>query len=168
MPGTLFKSALRRRDAGLATVEALATLCHTSLTATGIRCAEMSDDALAVIISTGSAIDYCFLSNAMKTLPQLSWLRKNTPLPAGTLTARFNADKGRVLGGERDTQDVDVMDWLGGTRSATVTEEVVGLGRYGKTLTVLSSEVIGQNVSEGDDEGEEQDLEEKWTPRFRK
>jgi IrrE N-terminal-like domain len=168
MPGTLFKSALRKRDAGLATVEKMAGLCRTSLTATGIRCAELSDDALAVIISTGSAIDFCFLSGAMKTLPQLSWLRKGAPVPAGTLTARFNADRRRVLGAERAAEEIDVMDWLGGTLSARVTEEVVGLGRYSKTLTVLSSEVIGQDLSELDDEREDDDLRERWTPRFRK
>ena len=60
------------------------------------------------------------------------------------------------------------MDWLGGTRSARVTEEVVGLGSYGKTLTVLSSEVIGQELPELDDESEDDDLRERWTPRFRK
>jgi hypothetical protein len=168
MPGTLFKIALRKRDAGLDTVEAMADLCRTSLTATGIRCAELSDDALAVIISTGSAIDFCFLSGAMKTLPQLSWLRKGTPVPARTLTARFNADRRRVLGAERAVEEMDVMDWLGGTRSARVTEEVVGLGRYSKTLTVLSSEVIGQELPELDDEREDDDLLERWTPRFRK
>jgi IrrE N-terminal-like domain len=168
MPGSLFKTALRKRDAGLATVEAMAGLCRTSLTATGIRCAELSDDALAVIISTGSAIDFCFLSNRMKTLPQLSWLRKGTRVPVDTLTARFNIDRRRVLGAERATEEVDVMDWLGGTRSARVIEEVVGLGSYGKTLTVLSSEVIGQEIPELDDESEDDDLRERWTPRFRK
>jgi hypothetical protein len=168
MPGSLFKSALRRRDAGLSTVETMAGLCRTSLTATGIRCAEITDDALAVIISTGGAIDFCFLSNPMKTLPQLSWLRKGRPVPAGTLTARFNADRRRVLGAERAEEEVDVLDWLGGTRSARVTEEVVGLGRYGKTLTVLSSEVIGQELPELEDDIEDDDLHERWTPRFRK
>lgn len=52
-------------------------------------------------------------------------------------------------------------------RSSIVTEEVVGLGRYGKTLTVLSSRKIGHeaNTDEGNDE---EDLVERWTPRFRK
>jgi hypothetical protein len=66
----------------------------------------ISEDALAVIISTGSAIDFCFLSNPMKTLPQLSWLRKGTPVPAGTLTARFNADRDRVLRAERVADEI--------------------------------------------------------------
>ena len=33
-------------------------------------------------------------------------------------------------------------DWLGGTRPVTLSEEVVGLGRYGKTLTILSSRTL--------------------------
>ena len=57
------------------------------------------------------------------------------------------------------------MDWLGGTRSAIVTEDVVGLGRYGKTLTVLSSVAIGQE----DDEETEEDTFDRWEPpRFRR
>jgi hypothetical protein len=144
----------------------MAGLCRTSLTATGIRCSELPPDALAVIISTGSKIDFCFLSNAMKSLPQLSWIRKGSPVPAQTLTARFNADRRRVLGADREARETDVMDWLGGSRSAVVVEEVVGLGRYGKTLTVLSSESIGQEERGYDDEDGEQDLREKWTPRF--
>jgi hypothetical protein len=75
MPAGLCKRAIVRRDAGLTTVEALAAECRTSLTATAIRYAELTDDAVAVIISTGQTIDYCLLSEAMKSLPQLSWLR---------------------------------------------------------------------------------------------
>jgi hypothetical protein len=56
---------------------------------------------------------------------------------------------------------------LGGTRSARITEEVVGLGHYGKTLTVLSSSSIGDEEAGYDDDDDEK-LQESWTPRFRK
>jgi hypothetical protein len=79
MPETLFKRALAKFDPGLAAVERMATLCKTSLTATGIRCAELSDRAVAVIISTGQTIDYCFMSDAIKSLPELNWLRRGLP-----------------------------------------------------------------------------------------
>jgi hypothetical protein len=42
------------------------------------------------------------------------------------------------------------------------TEEVLGLGRYGKTLTVITSSAFADDVEE------DEDLEESWTPRFRR
>lgn len=167
MPSGPFKRALARRDAGLATVEHLAGLCRTSLTATANRYAELTDDAVAVIISTGPVIDYAFLSDRMKSLPELSWLRKGFPVPKGTVTAALSTDPSRVLAAERIESDIDVMDWLGGRRSIVVTEEVIGLGRYGKTLTILSSPDIGRE-DEGEDESNEDGLIESWTPRFRR
>lgn len=166
MPETPFKRELNRRRPGLGTVEHMAELCVTSLTATAIRYAQLSGDAVAVIVSTGKSVDYCFMSDAMKSLPQLSWLRKGTPVPANTETARLIADPANVLQGARSSTEIDVMEWLGGTRSAPVTEDVVGLGRYGKTLTVLSSEAIGQEDEE--EEGEEDTFDRWSSPRFRR
>jgi hypothetical protein len=145
----------------------MAGLCKTSLTATAIRCSELVGDAVAIAISTGNTIDYCLMSNAMKTLPQLNWIKKGTAVPTGTETHRFNTDPGRIASGARATSEIDVRDWLGGSRSITVTEEVVGLGRYGKTLTVLSSASIGDE-SAGYDDDDETGLQESWTPKFRK
>ena len=112
-------------------------------------------------------IDYCFLSEAMKSLPQLRWLKKGSPLPAGTLTSALASDARRVLDGDRDGDEIDVMDWLGGTKSVRVSEEVLRLGRYGKVLTILHSGHIGRE-NEPEEEREEEDLRESWTPRFRR
>jgi len=166
MPSELFKPALRRRRSDLATVEALATFAGTSLTATAIRCAELTGDAFAAIISTGPTVDFCFLSDAMKSLPKMTWIKKGTPVPDDTATARFNAAPGRVLAAERDAEKIDVTLWLGGQDRVKVTEEVMGLGRYGKTLTLLHSETIGQTDGDLSDDDEEQELLVKWTPRF--
>ncbi len=166
MPTAPFKKALAKRSPGLDTVEFMAGLCRASLTATAIRCAELSDDAIATIISTGNTIDYCFMSDAMKSLPQIAWLRKGSPVPTDTETARLNSNRSRVLAGDRAVNEIDVMDWLGGNRSALIAEEVVGLGSYGKTLTILSSESISQ--PEEEEEDTDDNLLEKWTPRFRR
>lgn len=166
MPRTPFKSAIIRLRPGLEAVESLAGLCKTSLTATAIRYAELTDDAVAIVISTGPTIDFCFLSEAMKSLPQLAWLRKGMPLPSGTATAQINADPSRVVRGERAEVEVDITDWLGGTRSAPATEQVVGLGRYGKTLTVLTCSSL--QAENDDDEPAEAELIDSWTPRFRR
>jgi hypothetical protein len=168
MPCAPFKRAMARQRPGLEAVESLAGLCKTSLTATAIRYAELTDDAIAIVISTGPTIDFCFLSDTMKSLPQLAWLRKGTPLPAGTATARLNANVGSIANGDRAEAEVDVMDWLGGTRSALATEQVVGLGGYGKTLTVLSCSSVQSEACQDDEDRSEADLIEHWTPRFRR
>jgi hypothetical protein len=165
MPTDLFKRAVDKQPASLSAVESLAALCHTSLTATGIRYAELTDDAIAIVVSTGQRVDFCFLSESMKSLSDLQWPRKGSPVPRTSETAQFNADPNRVARSERTEAEVDIMDWLGGRRSLVATEEVIGLGGYGKTLTVLSSESIGVADDEDDDEAE---LEESWTPRFRR
>jgi hypothetical protein len=167
MPARPFSRLMGNARLGLVDIESLRDACKTSLTATAIRYAELTDDAVAVILSTGSAIDYCILSEAMKSLPDMNWLKRGSPVPARTATARFNADVSRVIAADREEEEIDVLDWLGGKRSNIVTEEVVGLGRYGKTLTVLSSLKIGRDLhaDEGDDED---DLIERWTPRFKK
>ncbi|HDR9017861.1 ImmA/IrrE family metallo-endopeptidase [Burkholderia multivorans] len=167
MPTKPFRKLMGRARLGLADIESAREACRTSLTSTAIRYAELTDDAIAVILSTGRVIDYCLLSEAMKSLPDLTWLKRGSPVPTNTVTARFNADGSRVARAERDEEEIDVLDWLGGKRSSIVKEEVIGLGRYGKTLTVLSSRKIGQEAyaDEGDDE---EDLVERWTPRFKK
>ena len=167
MPETPFRRAMDRYDPGLDAIDAVAELCLTSRTATAIRFAELTDTATAVVVSTGDTIDYCFMSEAMKSLPKLDWIRKGSPLPKGTATARLAARRDAVLARERVTDEVDVRDWLGGTTRAAVSEESVGLGRYGKVLTVLVSSRIGQN-EDLDDDDDEDDLVESWTPRFRR
>jgi len=166
MPAGPFRSGLRSRTPGLAAVEALASLCRTSLPATAIRYAELAEDAVAVVVSTGATIDYCFLSETMKSMPQLAWLRKGTPVPSESATARFNRSRDRVADADRCEAEIDIMDWLGGVRSATAIEEVIGLGRYGKTLTVLTCASV-QDETHGEDEESEEELVHRWTPRFR-
>jgi hypothetical protein len=127
MPETSFRKALDQHDPGLDAIEAAAGLCLTSRTATAVRFAELTDAAVAIIMSTRGTIDYCFLSEAMKTVPKLDWLRKGSPLPPGTATACFAAQHARVLAGDQVADEADVRDWLGGTTRASISEESVGL-----------------------------------------
>lgn len=168
MPGSMFSRAIGKHEPGLAAIESLAGLCRTSLTATAIRYSELTDDAVAVAISTGQTIDFCCLSDGMKSLKQLTWLKKGSPVPSGTATAHFNADPARIATAERDENDIDTQDWLGGNRSVPATEEIVGLGGYGKTLTVLSCPSIIDDSYRDEDEDDEEALSESWTPRFRR
>lgn len=167
MPGTLFRRALAKHNPGLTAIEDVAHLCRTSLTATAIRFAELSEDAVAVVISTGATVDYCWMSDLMKSLPGLTWPRKGSPVPRGTATARFNANRHQVRNSERLEAEIDITDWLGGRRSIQATEEVIGLGSYGRTLTVLTCPSLVDETYR-DEDGDEEDLVDRWTPRFRR
>jgi len=162
MPDPLFSRELHRLGDGLDAVEGMARLCRTSLTATAIRYAEKTSTPVAVVVSTGGIIDYCVMSKELRAFDGLEWLRKGQLLPAGVETERFNLVPSNVAHASRRDSETDLRDWFSGPRSIPGTEEVIGLGAYGKTLTVLSSDVFS------DDEDEADDLEERWTPRYRR
>ena len=169
MPERPFRKMIEDHAPGLAAIEALRKACETSLTSTAIRYALLTPDGVAVILSTGDAIDWCFMSNGLKQAKGLSWLRKGTPVPGGTVTAAFNAKPENVRTGETDSGEGRLNDWLDGERVYKVTEEVAGLGQYGRTLTVLTSKVLSMRVElAGEDDEDEQDLIDSWSPRFRR
>lgn len=139
MPKHLFKDAIAKAGQGLDAIEYLSSLCGTSLTATAIRYAKLCDDDVAVVCSTGSKIDFAFMSDSLRVRPNLTWIRKGTGLTANCPTDKFNKDADNVLGGKRACDTADLGDWFTGG-DGEVTEEIVGLGEYGRTLTVLSVE----------------------------
>lgn len=107
------------------------------------------------------------MSEGLKETKGISWIKKGTSIPDGTVTAAFNARPQSIRSGERDGGDGRLNDWMGGERIYRVHEDVVGLGQYGRTLTVLTCESLGVDKdSEYDDE--ETELIESWTPNFRR
>jgi Zn-dependent peptidase ImmA (M78 family) len=101
MPNSLFSSALRRAGEGLAAVEQLAAICETSLTATAIRYTQCSHDSVAIVVSTGQHIDYCFMSKSLRELKGLDWIRKNQPLPIGSPTHALSTQPDSVCRADR-------------------------------------------------------------------
>jgi hypothetical protein len=71
--------------------------------------------------------------------------------------------------GKKDSGDGRLNDWMGGERVYRINEEVVGLGQYGRTLTVLTCEALTAQAAgdESHDESEDE-LVESWTPKFRR
>ncbi len=167
MPEGPFKKAIADQDAGLACVEALRKACETSLTATAIRYCALTSDGVAVICTTGDAVDWCFMSDGMKQARGLTFLRKGIGVPPRTVTAQFNAASENVRTGQRDNGERQLSDWMGGDRSYRITEEVVGLGQYGRTLTILTCKALSLRSEVGPDDDDEEALIESWTPRFR-
>ena len=165
MPRSFFTNAMRAAGDGLPAIEILAEKCRTSLTATGIRYTRCSRDPVAIVLSTGSHINYCFMSDALKEVKGLNWIRKGEGLTRNTATFAFNQNPERVRQAERTEETSDLQDWFGGDHSLPVTEQMIGLGNYGKTLTVLTALDIEEQLEEIK---EDEALVESWTPRFRR
>ena len=162
MPESLIQPIIRKTSPGLAAIKKIAESCKTSLISSAIKYSSLSEDAVAVILSEGIKIDFCFLSQSMKSLPEISWPAKNSPLPANSLTASFNKNTDLIIQTEPEEDEIDVTDWLGGSKPFQVKEEVQGLGSYNKTLTVLSySGDIDEIIND-----EEDKLIDSWTPRL--
>lgn len=163
MPRHLFYPAIQQAGSGLAAIENLAVLCKTSLHATAIRYTQCTREPVAIIISRGGTIDHCFMSAALKNIDGIDWLKKREGVPRNTATYAFNQVVVNVLHGVRVEEVSNFQEWFGGRRSIEISEDVVGLGRYGKTLTVL----YDINIPEPEDEEDEEALIESWTPRFK-
>lgn len=166
MPNALFSAALKQVGEGLAAIESLAETCITSLPATAIRYAECTHEPVAVIVSTGMAVDFCVMSKALREYEGIDWIRKKQPLPTKSLTRNFNSDPYRVRSAERTEGESAFQDWFGGAIKLSVVEDVIGLGSYGKTLTVLHGIELPEDADDPDDD--EEKLAESWTPRFRR
>jgi hypothetical protein len=100
----------------------------------------------------------------LKEVRGIDWLRKHQIVPRGTTTAIFNANLNNIATAVRSDGTSDIQDWFGGSRSIEVSEDVVGLGSYGKTLTVL----YDFDLPDSEEEEDEEALRESLTPRFRR
>jgi IrrE N-terminal-like domain len=164
MPRQMFSAALRRAGDGIAALERLAGICKTSLTATAIRYTQCTSDPMAIIVSTGGSIEYCFMSDALKDHDGSDWIRHRMAVPRTTPTFAFNTNPHNVRQAERIEYESDLQTWFGGSERIKLREDVIGLGRFGKTLTMLH----GIELPEDQDEDADEALIESWTPRFRR
>ncbi len=129
----------------------LADTFVTSLTATAIRFAKYSDDPVAVIVSSKNKVDYCFMSGALEEVPGLKWLKKGSSIAPDTPTYAFNQDQNNITACQ-NAEGWSALDlWFDDAPDIEMKEDVVGLGTYGKTLTVLYTD----QAIDVDDESEE-------------
>jgi hypothetical protein len=161
MPRHLFIPALRSAGDGGAAIKYMAALCKTSLHATAIRYTQCIRDPVAIVISVGNTIDHCFMSETLKSLDGIDWIRKRSVVPRNTPTFIFNQNADNVRNAISTEGSSNLQDWFGGRHSIEISEDVIGLGSYGKTLTVL------YDIDVPDEDDDEDALIESWRPRFR-
>lgn len=152
MPEIHFKKAVNRNGDGFAAIEKLASEFKTSLTATAIKYTKYSPDAVAVVVSSGRHIDYCFMSDRIRDLRGINWLKKGELVPQKSTTYEFNSSINNVENALKAEGVSDLDDWFDGAPQWEMNEDVIGLGSYGKTLTILYSTDEIDESDEYDDE----------------
>lgn len=85
-------------------------------------------------------------------------------LPCESVTLKLNGDPNKVLSNHRADNEGTIQDWFGGNIRAELYEEAIGLGPYGKTLTVPTI----NDFPDAEALEDEEQLKESWTPRFRR
>ncbi len=146
MPTDLCKEYLGRvhdqRGIGLRSIRMLSRKCKVSYTAAAIRYVDLIDEAAAIFVSKNGVVEYCYTSPLCS-----SWfgtgvndLRRGNALPEGMLTHQIGKDQSAILQAKQPRgQNVSLPEWFGGTETE-IYEECIGLGRYGKVLTILLPE----------------------------
>ena len=166
MPADLFGAALRVAGEGFAAITVLAKKCNSSLTATAIRYCQLTDMPAAVLLSSDHDVVCCFVSDVLKEIRGVVPLRKGDSLPAKTATARFNHDRSNRGTCNCDTATCSLNDWFERAPDVEFKEDVVGLGHYGKTLTVLFTDEVLTEDDEQDDEDAQSGLpSSRWHAR---
>lgn len=158
MPTQLIKNELGRRKDGLKAVELLAEACQTSLVASAIRYIDITSAPAAMIVSHDDHVDFCFVSDEMREFPGLHGLRKMSSVPKGSLTERFNRDTRLIGAAAKERADCELADWFEGSPAVDALEEVIGLGSYGRVLTVITASITADEL---------EDDEEPDQPRWR-
>ena len=157
MPDILFTKALATNEDGMNAIKNLADKCQTSLTATAIRYAEKTDSASVVVVSEKDRILYAFFSGEMRRFG-LDYPRKNSPLPGSSLTYEINRNQAPL---REDEADTNIDDWFESDFDLEGKEEVIHLGDYEKTLTLLTF------YGDYEDVLEEENMVASWEPKFR-
>ncbi len=150
MPTNVFcqkMGTLDRTNGGLGTIKKLTEMFATSLTATANKYAQQNDAYCIVIGSDNERIKYAFLSDPLKEkLEGMERFLKDKPLPSKALARKI------PIGSSGEDQRICCLDeWINGAPEIEFSEEVIGLGQFGRILTVVYSDDADWD-SDGDTE----------------
>jgi Zn-dependent peptidase ImmA (M78 family) len=161
MPWKLIEPIVRAGAGGFQTIKAISNGCESSLLASAIRYTQITKECVAVVVSHLGVVEFMTASDTFKQIPGLDWLRKRDVLPSNVPSARFSTDREWIEACNLSEEGGQLASWFPGVRDREVQEDVVGLGSYGRLLTVLMTQ-----EAEAEDEDENQD-EDNYIDRWK-
>lgn len=160
MPWKLVEPIVKLGPGGFRTIQKLATACESSLVASAIRYAALTDECVAVVVSHLGAVDFMTASERFKQIPGIDWLHRRDALPPQVPSSQYSTDVDWIRACNVSEESGELSNWFPGVRSREVEEDVVGLGSYGRLLTVLLTE--GTESEDKDRDEEEDGYIERW------
>ena len=119
-------------------VRSIAARCDVSLSAAAITVARLTGEPLAIIVSREGVIEWPSLSPALSAFPWALLRLKGAWAPRGSGAYRLGHDRGAVEENAVIEEGGLLCNWFpDAPRDVDVVEESIGLGRYGRVLTVL-------------------------------
>ena len=145
MPEPLVTPIVDNAEIGLTSVRAIAGRCETSLTSAALRYSRLAPDPVAIIVSSEGMVEFSSISESLWDYPGVAGRhpKRGEDLVRGTAAYRLAGSPERVRGGADDSDTAALELWFPAcTTGGELVEESMGLGRYGRVLTVLSAEEL--------------------------
>lgn len=152
MPWKLIDPVIRTSTPGFESIKTLSDACESSLVASAIRYCEVTSECVAAVVSHCGVVEFMTASDSFRLLPGIDWLRKRENIPPDVPTRRLGTDIAWVGRCEVALEGSLLNQWFPDAAKQEVEEDVVGLGSYDRTLTVLVTEAAPE---EDDDQSQE-------------
>lgn len=142
MPEPLVTPVMKETGVGLTSVRAIADRCETSFTSAAIRYTQLTPDPVAIVLSYKGAIEFSYVAPALWEYPGVAGRhpKRGDDLVPGTAAYRLTRSPERIKEVSEDSDAAGLEVWFPECEpGGELVEESVGLGRYGRVLTVLST-----------------------------
>jgi hypothetical protein len=90
-------------------------------------------------------VDNCFASRSLRGIRGYRHPLKGSVLPRDSLTRDFNQTASNITEAKPSEDDADLIAWFHADDEIDASEEVIGLGDYGKTLTIITADLPDDN-----------------------
>jgi len=153
LPEEHFRREMRKHGIGLSPVKSFGKTFKTSLTSTAIRYAELTGDPVVIVVSEDGRVLYSLASSCMKRFG-VGYLKPGTQIPKASETGKL---LGSSASSSREIEGASYLcSWFDhASQNLKLDEDVLELGGYGKTLTVLHTKLLPDRdePDESDDDG---------------
>jgi Zn-dependent peptidase ImmA (M78 family) len=138
VPTSMGHRVIAKTRSGIESVHAIADRFETSLSCAAVRYSDLTDAPIVIILSKDGIIEWLSQSRSVR---EHWWSRrsmKGEVLMRNSATARLARSTEKVKACETVDGDGWLNEWLEGAPAINLTEEAVGMGSYGRVLTVLT------------------------------